>query len=392
MTRDWEAARMKEVPFSGIRAIFEEARKLEKQGKKVIHLESGRPDFDTPVHIKEAAKQALDQGLVHYTSNYGLTELREAIAEKLRKDNGLVYDPDGEIIATVGASEALFVAMLCLLNPGDEVLVPDPSFLNYFHCARMAGARPVAVPLREADGFRLNPNLVRSALTPRTKGLVLISPHNPTGSVLDIETLSALAEIAVERDLFVISDEIYEKLVYDGARHRSIASFPGMWERTVVLNGFSKAYSMTGWRLGYVAAPKAMADIFVRMHQYLTACAPSFSQRGGAAAYKGPQNCVDQMVAEFDRRRKLVVGELTTMEGITCARPQGAFYVFPSVRALGRSDVDLAHYLLREAQIALVPGSTFGVHGEGYLRISYANSYENVEEALRRMREALRRL
>jgi len=383
------AARMEEVPFSGIRIIFEAAQRLAAEGKQIIHLEVGRPDFDTPDHIKEAAKRALDEGLVHYTSNYGLPELRVAIAEKLERDNGLSYDPDGEIIVVVGAVEAVFVAMMSLLNPGDEILIPDPSWLNYFHCARMAGARPVSVPLLEEEGFKLNPDRVRDAITPRTRGLVVISPHNPTGSVLEEETLSALADIILEHDLFVISDEIYEKLTYDGLEHRSIASLPGMRERTVLINGFSKAYSMTGWRLGYLAVSRTFADVFIRLHQYVTACATSFAQMGGIAAYKGPQECVRRMAAEFDRRRQLVLRELGSMDGVTCARPQGAFYAFPSIRSFGRTSEEMADLLLQEAHIALVPGSTFGDHGEGYLRLSYSNSYQNLEEALRRMREAL---
>lgn len=386
------ATRLEEVPFSGIRIIFEEAQRLAAEGKQVIHLEVGRPDFDTPDHIKEAAKRALDEGKVHYTSNYGIPDLRLAIAEKLERDNGLSYDPDGEIIAVVGAVEAVFVAMMSLLNPGDEILVPDPSWLNYFHCARMAGARPVSVPLLEEEGFRLNPDRVRNAITPRTRGLVVISPHNPTGSVLEDSALSELADIVLEHDLFVISDEIYEKLIYDGLQYRSIASFPGMQERTVLINGFSKAYSMTGWRLGYLAVSRAFADVLIRLHQYVTSCATSFAQLGGIAAYRGSQECVGQMVNEFDRRRQLVLRELNGMDGITCTHPLGAFYAFPSIRSFDRTSEEMAHILLQEAHVALAPGSAFGEHGEGYLRISYSNSYQNLEEALRRMGETLSRL
>jgi aspartate/methionine/tyrosine aminotransferase len=383
---------MEEVPFSAIRVIFEEAQRLEAEGKPVIHLEVGRPDFDTPDHIKAAAKRALDEGKVHYTSNYGIPDLRLAIAEKLERDNGLSYDPDNEIIVVVGAVEAVFVAMMSLLNPGDEILIPDPSWLNYFHCARMAGARPVSVPLLQEEGFRLNPDRVRDAITPRTRGLVVISPHNPTGSVLEEDALSELADIVLEHDLFVISDEIYEKLIYDGLQHRSITNISGMQERTVLINGFSKAYSMTGWRLGYLAVSRAFADVLIRLHQYVTACATSFAQWGGIAAYRGPQQCVGQMVNEFDRRRQLVLRELNGMDGITCAHPQGAFYAFPSIGSFGRKSEEMAHILLQEAYVALAPGSAFGEHGEGYLRISYSNSYQNLEEALKRMRETLSEL
>jgi len=385
----WEANRMKAVPFSGIRKMMARAVELEGQGKPVIHLEIGRPDFDTPAHIKEAAKRALDEGKVHYTSNYGVPELRRAIAQKLRSENQLDFDENTEIAVTIGANEAVFLAIMATLNDGDEVLIPDPSWLNYFYCVTIAGGVPVSVPLRADKGFRLDPEDVGRAITPRTRMLVVMSPHNPTGAVLDRAHLEALAELAKRHNLLVLSDEIYEKMLYDGAVHRSIGGLPGMRERTLLVNGFSKTYSMTGWRLGYVAAPKPLMDILIRVHQYTVVCATSFAQYGGVAAYEGPQDCVREMQAEFARRRELILKRLRGMERINCAVPEGAFYVFPSVAALGRLADDVAMHLLEDAYIATVPGSAFGKYGEGYVRFAYSNSYENIEEAMDRMERSL---
>jgi aminotransferase len=390
--QNWEAKRMSPIPFSGIRKIFQAAVALEGEGKKVIHLEIGRPDFDTPQHIKAAAKQALDEGYVHYTSNYGMPELREAIAEKLHRENGIQVDPETEVIVTVGANEAILLAMLALLDPGDEVLIPDPIWLHYFYCTQLAEARPIHIPVREENKFQIDPSDLRRAITPKTKMIVINSPHNPTGAMLGEETLQAIARIAIEHDLLVISDEIYEKITYDEARHCSIASLPDMADRTLTVNGFSKAYSMTGWRLGYVAAPKKLIDSLIRVHQYSATCATSFAQKGAVAAYRESQACVQEMVNEFDRRRRFLVEALEQIPGMTCIRPQGAFYVFPCVKALGTSDEKLAEYLLREANVALVPGSAFGEYGQGHLRLSYANSYSNIQEAVDKIAQALRKL
>jgi aminotransferase len=389
---DWEARRMNAIPFSGIRKIFQAAVALEREGKEVIHLEVGRPDFDTPQHIKEAAKRALDEGFVHYTSNYGAPELREAIAQKLLNENGIRVDAENEVIVTVGANEAILLAMLALLDPDDEVLIPDPIWLHYFYCARLAEAKPIHVPLREENKFQIDPSDLEEAISPRTKMVVVNSPHNPTGAVLGKKTLEAIARIAIEHDLLVISDEIYEKIIYDGVQHYSMASLPGMAERTLTVNGFSKAYSMTGWRLGYVAARKTLIDSLIRVHQYSATCATSFAQKGAVAAYRASQDCVRDMVNEFDRRRRFLVESLEEIEGVSCVRPEGAFYVFPSVKGLGVPDEKLATYLLEEAGVALVPGSAFGKYGQGYLRLSYANSYQNIEAAVERIDKALRNL
>ena len=392
MERSWEAERMKAVSFSGIRKMMERAQQLEQEGKRVIHLEIGRPDFDTPSHIKETATQALAEGFVHYTSNYGTLELRNAIADKLRLDNGLKLDPRSEIIVTTGASEGVFLAIMATVNPGDEVLVPDPSWLNYFYCVALAGGRAVSVPLREENGFRLDAEDVVRAITPRTRMLLVVTPHNPTGAVLTEDGLRALASLARERNLLVLADEIYEKLIYDGIEHHSIGRLPGMRERTLTVNGFSKAYSMTGWRLGYVAGPRELMDILIRVHQYTAMCATSFAQSGAVSAYRGTQDCVEEMRREFARRRKLILERLGRMKGIECVRPDGAFYVFPSIRGLGRASEEVAMHLLEDGLVATVPGSAFGKHGEGYLRLAYSDSYENIGEAMERMAESLGRL
>jgi aspartate/methionine/tyrosine aminotransferase len=387
----WEAERMKGVPFSSIRKMMGRALELEQEGKPVIHLEIGRPDFDTPGHIKDAATKALEQGIVHYTSNYGWLELRSAIADKLQRENQLDFDPGTEIIVTIGASEAVFLAIMATVNEGDEVLVPDPSWLNYFHCVTMAGGRAVSVPLREGKGFRMDPDDVARAITPRTRMLVVMTPHNPTGAVLGEEELTALAALARAHNLVVLSDEIYERLVYDEAVHRSIGVLPGMRERTLTVNGFSKTYSMTGWRLGYVAGPRELIDILVRVHQYTVVCATSFAQSGGVAAYCGPQECVEEMRREFGRRRALILEGLKRMKGIDCTVPQGAFYVFPSIRGIGRSSEEVSLHLLEDAFIATVPGPAFGRYGEGYIRLAYSSSYEDIEEAMKRMEASLKK-
>ncbi len=393
MPRDyWEARRMSAVPFSGIRKIFQAAVELEREGKDVIHLEVGRPDFDTPEHIKEAAKQALDEGFVHYTSNYGTPELREAIAEKLLKENGIQIDPENEVVVTVGANEAILMAMLALLDPGDEVLIPDPIWLHYFYCAQLAEAKPVHVPLREENKFQIDPSDLEQAITPKSKMIVVNTPHNPSGAVLGMKTLEAIAQIAIEHDLLVLSDEIYEKIIYDDVEHHSMASLPGMADRTLTVNGFSKAYSMTGWRLGYVAGRKNLVDSLIRVHQYSATCATSFAQKGAVAAYRGSQDKVHDMLNEFDHRRRFLIEALEDIEGVSCVRPEGAFYVFPSVKKLGVPDETLANYLLQKANVALVPGSAFGEYGQGYLRLSYANSYQNIERAMERIKKALRNL
>lgn len=387
-----ETERTAKVAVSTVRGIFERITRMERDGLRVIHLEIGEPDFDTAAHIKAAAAQALEAGEVHYTSNQGIYPLRVAIARKLEADNGLRYDPDTELIVTVGCSEAIHLAMTSLLSAGDEVLIPEPSWPNYRNVCHLVGATPVAVPLRESRHFEVDPADVASRVTPRTRLLVLVSPQNPTGAVISRPTLEALAEIARQNDLLVISDEIYEKLIYDGRQHVSIASLPGMAERTVTINGFSKAYSMTGWRLGYLAAPAEIVRPMVKIREYMTSCVTSFAQFGAIAALEGDQAPIRAMAAEFARRRSLVVEELGRIPGVTCAAPGGAFYAFPNVSSFGRDAAVVAAHVLETANVALVPGDAFGAAGAGYLRLCYANSYENLTEALGRIRESLGQL
>ncbi|MGE5623572.1 MAG: pyridoxal phosphate-dependent aminotransferase [Methanocella sp.] len=385
------AERLALVPFSGIRKVFERAKALEREGRPVIFLETGRPDFDTPVHIKEAAKRALDAGKVHYTSNYGTPELRAAIAGKLKNENGLAYDPETDILVTVGAAEAIFDAFLAFLNPGDEVLFPEPSWLNYAAAARLTGAVPVAIPMREVKGYQIDPDEVERLITPKTRMLVVVSPHNPTGAVQSPEVIRRLSELAVKHNLLVIADEIYERIIYDGTVHVSPASQSGMHERTITVNGFSKAYSMTGWRLGYAAAPKALIQAMNRVHQYNVACACSFAQDGAAAALTGPQDCVQDMVAEFKRRRNLFIPALDSIPGLSCYNPGGAFYAWVNVTKLGVSAEEFSTRLLESAYVSCVPGNVFGDAGLGYVRFSYANSYARLEEASRRIAAFVRK-
>ena len=385
------ADRMDSIPFAGIRKIFEEVTRRENAGEDIIHLNIGRPDFDTPAHIKEAAKKALDEGKVHYSSNYGIPQLREALADKLQQDNQMSYDP-GEIIVTVGGNEAVFIAMMGLLDAGDEVLIPDPCWLNYFYCVQMAGGVPVSVPAREEYQFTPSIDDFRSRVTDKTKMIVINTPNNPTGAVYSAEALEALGQLAAERNLYVLSDEIYEKMVFDGHRHVSFGSLPGMKERTVTVSGFAKNYSMTGWRLGFVAASPEAISAMVRIHQYVTICATSFAQWGAVAALTGPQDEVQHMIDEFGRRGELVSSALQEMPGIQVAKPAGTFYIFPSIKQTGKSSQEMAEYLLDEAKIAVVPGHVFGDYGEGYIRLSYANSYENLEKAMANMRKALQKL
>ena len=386
------ADRMETIPFSGIRKVFEEVTRLEQMGEKIIHLNIGRPDFDTPPHIKEAAKKALDESKVHYSSNYGIPPLRDALAQKFQRDNNLSYDPAKEMIVTVGGNEAVFITMMGLLNPGDEVLIPDPCWLNYFYCVQMAGAEPISVPAREEYDFVPHIDDFRSKVTEKTRMIVINTPNNPTGAVYTAEALDEIARLAEERDLYVLSDEIYEKMVFDGRSHISFASLPGMKDRTITVNGFSKNYSMTGWRLGVVAAHREVISALVRIHQYATICATSFAQWGAVAALNGPQDDVRQMIAEFDRRRILVSSALQDMPGIRVKQPAGAFYIFPSIKETGKSSEDMAQYLVEEAKIAVVPGHVFGDFGEGYIRLSFANSYENLALAMEKMHAALKKL
>lgn len=380
------ASRMDIIPFQRIRKIVEEVTRRERLGEKIIHLEIGRPDFDTPSHIKDAAIKAISDGKVHYTSNYGILELRNAISEKFKTDNGLEYDPLNEIIVTIGATEGIFLSMMAVLNPGDEVIIPDPSFPCYAQCANMIEAKPVMLPLKQENDFEPQVDELKAKINSKTKMIVINTPHNPTGAVYSEKTINQIAKLADENDLFVLADEIYEKNIYDGFQHFSIAAVPGMRNRTITLNGFSKSHCMTGWRLGYLASDKKVIDGLIRIHQYSTVCATSFAQHGAVAALTQSQESVWKMGQEFSRRRTMVVDRLQNMDGLSVFKPKGAFYVFINIEKLGMSSHKLGRYLLDEACIAVVPW------GDRHIRISYANSYENLEKAMDNMEAALKKL
>jgi len=382
------ASRMDKLVPSGIRKVNEKALAMERAGEKVIHFEIGRPDFDTPEYIKKAAEKAIANGDVFYTSNYGTMELRQEIANKLLRQNHVDYKAT-DILVTVGLSEAVFDVLCTILDEGDEILVPDPAWLNYHNVPRLLGAVPVTYTLSEENGYQMNLEEVGSKVTDKTKAVVIITPNNPTGGVLSQDTLQGLADLAIEKDLLVIADEVYERLIYDGEKHVSIASLSGMKERTFTMNGLSKAYSMTGWRLGYVAAPEEFIPVLNKIHQHNTTCAPSFVQTASVAALRDEKDEVNEMVKEYQRRRDYAVAAINAIDGLSCLCPKGAFYIFINCKELGRPCAELAAYLLDEAKIALVPGDVFGPGGEGYLRMSFANSYENIVEGCKRLAEAV---
>lgn len=385
------ASRMEALPFSEIRVMMERATQMQKNGEDVIHMEIGRPDFDTPQVIKDAANTALANGNVFYTSNYGTPELRQAIADKLKRDNDIDYKAE-EILVTIGVGEGTYAAVAAFTEPGDEILVPDPVWLNYIHVPHFFGAVPVSYKLREENDYQIDLDEIEGLITPKTKMLVINTPGNPTGVVQSRETLEKLADIAKRHDLIVVSDEIYEKLVYGEAKHISIASLPGMKERTITLNGFSKCYSMTGWRLGYAAAPVEFIKAMVRVHAYINTCAPSFVQEAGITALEKAEPDVQEMVKEYQRRRDYIVSAINSIDGLSCRTPGGAFYIFVNIKALGKTSAEMADYLLDHAKIAAVPGSAFGPQGEGYIRLSYACSYERIVEAMERLKKAVAEL
>ena len=385
------AERMDRLTPSGIRKVNEKALALEREGKKILHFEIGRPDFDTPEYIKKACIDSIQAGDVFYTSNFGTTELREAIAWKLRTQNGIDYQAS-EILVTVGLSEAVYAVLCSILNEGDEILVPDPVWINYVNVPKLLGAVPVTYHLLEENDYQIDLEEIRSKITDKTKAMVIITPNNPTGGVLAKETLEELAKIAKEHDITVIADEVYERLIYDGEQHVSIASLPGMKERTVTLNGFSKAYSMTGWRLGYAAAPEELIKTLNKLHQHATTCATSFVQKAAVTAIYEEKDEVNDMVKEYQRRRDYAADAINQIDGLSCKCPKGAFYIFINVKELGKSSAEIASYLLEEAGLAFVPGDVFGPEGEGYLRMSFANSYDNIVEGCEKLKAAIEAL
>jgi len=382
------AERLKHIKPSGIRRFFALSQKI----PGVINLSVGEPDFAPSRHALDAGWQAARQGKTHYAPTNGFLELREALTQKAHRDYGLNYDPNSEILITVGGTEAFFSALTSLVNPGDEVLVPNPGFVLYEPGVRLASGIPVSIPLLEKNNFGLPIDHVMSLITDKSRVMVINFPNNPTGAVLSYDEVATLAKIAVERDLIVISDEVYEKIIYDDAKHHCLATFPGMRERTLVVNSFSKTYAMTGLRVGYVYGPKELISSVWLVHQYTVACVNSLAQYVALAALNGPQDCVKDMVQEFNRRRRLVYKRLNEIGGFNCTLPKGAFYAFPKIKSLGMSSEEFAAFLLKEAHVTTVPGSAFGSYGEGYIRISYASAYEQLKKALDRIEQAVKHL
>ena len=380
------AKKVVEIEPSGIRKFFDVVNEM----KDAISLGVGEPDFDTPWRIREEGIYSLEKGRTFYTSNSGLKELKEEICNYIQRKTSVVYDPKSEVVVTVGGSEGIDIAMRAMLDPGDEVLIPQPSYVSYLPCAVLAGGVPVVIPLQNKNEFKLTREELEAAITPRTKILVLPFPNNPTGSIMTREDLEPIAEVVKEHDLFVISDEIYSELSYQG-EHVSIAEFPGLRERTIMINGFSKGFAMTGWRLGYACGPAEIIEQMIKIHQFAIMCAPTNSQY---AAIEGLRNCqpeVDEMREAYNQRRRFLMHEFRRI-GLKCFEPYGAFYVFPDVSEFGMTSEEFATRFLEEERVAVVPGTAFGASGEGFIRISYAYSLEDLKVALGRLERFIERL
>ena len=375
------------IPPSGIRKFFD----IVSEMKDAISLGVGEPDFDTPWHIREEGIYSLEKGRTFYTSNAGLKDLKIEIHNYLERRCNVCYDPDHEIMVTVGGSEAIDAAMRAMIEPGDEVLIPQPSYVSYTPCCVLADGVPVSIELEEKDRFRLTQEKLLEKITPKTKILVLPFPNNPTGAIMEREDLEKIAEIVIEKDLFVISDEIYSELTYAKEDHVTIASLPGMKERTVLINGFSKAFAMTGWRLGYACAPEIILKQMLKIHQYAIMCAPTTSQYAAVEALRNGDEDVKHMRESYDQRRRFLLNAFQEMN-LDCFEPQGAFYMFPSIKRFGMTSEEFATRLLREEKVAVVPGTAFGDCGEGFLRVSYAYSLKSLKEALSRIKRFVDRL
>lgn len=375
-----------QIPPSGIRKFFD----IVSEMKDAISLGVGEPDFDTPWHIRDEGIYSLEKGRTFYTSNSGLKELRQEIANYLKRRQNLEYDAMKEVLITVGGSEAIDIGMRVMLNPGEEVLIPQPSYVSYEPCVVLAGGVPVIIDLKEENDFRLTAKELSDAITEKTKILVLPFPNNPTGAILEEKDLREIAKICVEKDIFVMSDEIYAELTYK-EKHISIAQMPGMQERTILINGFSKAYAMTGWRLGYACGPADIIEQMLKVHQYAIMCAPTTSQYAAVEALKNGDEDVQEMREAYNQRRRYLVHEFQEM-GLKCFEPFGAFYIFPSIQEFGMTSDEFATRFLMEEKVAVVPGTAFGACGEGFLRISYAYSLENLKVAIGRLRDFVERL
>ena len=383
--------KIKKIERTGIRKVFDKARNYESQGRRIIHMEIGRPDFDTPLLIKDEAIRSMQAGNVHYTSNFGMDSLKEAIADKLKTDNNILADPQKEIIVTAGAVEGLALAMLALIDTGDEVLIPSPAFSSNENQTIHPGGIPIPVPLWDRNGFVPDLADLEARVTEKTKMLVINTPNNPTGVVYNRRTMEDMAAFAIKHDLMVLSDECYEDIIFD-QEHISIASLPGMKERTVTVNSTSKAFSLTGWRVGFVCSPAEVIDYMIRIHQDLVICACSFAQEGAAMGYRNRKAIIPPMVESFRKRRDLVLEHLGKIDVLEFVKPEGGFYVFPSIKKLRMGDWEFCDYILDEAGVAVVPGHTFGKYGEGFFRLAYSCSYEDLDEGLMAMRKAIEKL
>ncbi len=379
------ADRMSHIGTESAFEVLARARALEKQGKSIIHLQIGEPDFPTPAHVVEAGQKALAEGWTKYGPTPGFPELRESIARYISKTRNISVGPDN-VCVVPGGKPIMYFSMTALLNPGDEVIYPDPSFPIYESLIHFLGAKAMPVPLVESRGFSFDLDMFEKSLSPKTKLVILNSPANPTGGVIPKEDLKKIADLLRDRDVVILSDEIYSRIYYE-TKPESITQFPGMLDKTIILDGFSKTYAMTGWRLGYGVMPKWIADAVNLMAVNATSCTASFTQRAGIAALEGPQDSVDMMVREFKKRRDAMVQALNTIPGFRCSLPAGAFYAFPNVTGTKMSSKDLADLLLNEAGVACLNGTAFGRHGDGFLRFSYANSLENIMEAISRIRK-----
>ena len=382
------AERMKSLGTETAFEVLAKARALEKQGKDIVHLEIGEPDFDTPRNIKDAATKALNEGYTHYVPSAGIPELRQAIADYISKTRNLKVTPE-EVVVTPGGKPIMFYTILALVNPGDEVLYPNPGFPIYESLINFVGAKPVPIPLEERNDFSIDREYVKKMITKKTKLIILNSPENPTGGVLSREDLKVVADsISGRNDAFVLSDEIYSRIIYEG-KHESITAFPGMKDKTILLDGFSKTYAMTGWRLGYGVMHKDLALKVAQLMTNSNSCTSAFTQMAGVEALTGPQNEAERMVSEFKKRREVIVDGLNKVKGITCKKPRGAFYVFPNIEGTGMDCRKLGEHLLNNAGVAVLPGTSFGKYGEGHLRLSFANSVENIKKALERIARAV---
>lgn len=379
---DKVAKRAKSIEISSIRYFFN----MVKEVPGAISLTIGEPDFVTPKHIRDACMRSLDDGNTGYTVNPGLIQLRQEISNYLSRRYNIKYKPEDEILVTIGATEAIFVALDTLVENGDEVLIPEPSFVAYDPCTKLAGGKTTYIPTYEKDNFILKADILEKYITDKSKVLILSYPNNPTGAILPIDDMKAIAEVVKKHDLIVVTDEIYSELVYDDIKHISFASLPDMWERTVTINGFSKSYAMTGWRLGYIAAPEYFVKHMTKVHQYDVTAASTMSQYAGIEAMKNGADDIEYMKKEYNRRRSYLVKSVREM-GLSCFEPKGAFYIFPSIKKTGLTSQEFAKKLLYEAKVAVVPGNAFGEHGEGYVRMAYATSMDNLIECVKRMKK-----